>query len=86
MVVPGRVVRDPDAFYGAQRHHVFVRGGSGSGGYAYMGEVPGKPDSYVDIDGNDLPGRVVSEGCDGWCVSLWSLAGGLRQVARFGGH
>ena len=86
VVVPGRVVRDPDAFYGAQRHHVFVRGGSGSGGYAYMGEVPGKPDSYVDIDGNDLPGLVVSEGCDGWCVSLWSLAGGLRQVARFGGH
>ena len=83
VVVPGRVVRDPDAFYGAQRHHVFVRGSSG---YAYMGEVPGKPDSYVDIDGNDLPGLVVSEGCDGWCVSLWSLAGGLRQVARFGGH
>ena len=89
MVVPGRVVRDPDAFYGAQRHHVFVRGsgsGSGGGGYAYMGEVPGKPDSYVDIDGNDLPGLVVSEGCDGWCVSLWGLTGGLRQVARFGGH
>ena len=86
VVVPGKVVRDPNAFYEAQRHHVFVRGGSGSGGYAYMGEVPGKPDSYVDIDGNDLPGLVVSEGCDGWCVSLWGLTGGLRQVARFGGH
>ena len=59
---------------------------SGSGGYAYMGEVPGKPDSYVDIDGNDLPGLVVSEGCDGWCVSLWGVTGGLRQVGRFGGH
>ena len=83
VVVPGRVVRDPNAFYEAQRHHVFVRG---SGGYAYMGEVPGKPDSYEDIDGNDLPGLVVSEGCDGWCVSLWGLTGGLRQVGRFGGH
>ena len=83
VVVPGRVVRNREAFYDAQRHHVFVRGDAG---YAYLGEVPGKPDSYVDIDGNDLPGLVVSEGCDGWCVSLWSLAGGLRQVARFGGH
>ncbi|MBV7461198.1 MULTISPECIES: hypothetical protein [unclassified Acidovorax] len=83
VVVPGQVVRDLNAFYEAQRHHVFVRG---TGGYAYMGQVPGKLDSYVDIDGNDLPGLVVSEGCDGWCISLWSLTGGLRQVATFGGH
>lgn len=60
VVVPGRVVRDRNAFYEAQRHHVFVRG---SGGYAYMGEVPGKPDSYMDIDGNDLPGLVVHRSC-----------------------
>jgi len=83
LVVPGKVVRDADAFYEAQRHHVFVRK---QGAYVYMGEVPGAPHSYVDIDGNDLPGLVVSEGCDGWCISLWSLAGGLRQVGTFGGH
>lgn len=83
LVVPGKVVRDDTAFYQAQRHHVFVRK---QGAYVYMGEVPGAPESYVDIDGNDLPGLVVSEGCDGWCISLWSLAGGLRQVGTFGGH
>lgn len=84
VVVPGKVVRDADAFYQAQRHHVFVR--SSLGTYAYMGEVPGTPESHVDIDGNDLPGLVVEEGCDGWCISLWRLTGGLRQVGRFGGH
>lgn len=84
VVVPGKVVRDADAFYQAQRHHVFVR--SSQGTYAYMGEVPGTPESHVDIDGNDLPGLVVEEGCDGWCISLWRLTGGLRQVGRFGGH
>jgi len=83
LVVPGKVVRDADAFYEAQRHHVFVRN---QGAYAYMGVVPGTPGSYVDIDGNDLPGLVVSEGCDGWCISLWGLTGGLRQVGTFGGH
>ncbi|MBX9832520.1 MAG: hypothetical protein K2X78_05695 [Burkholderiaceae bacterium] len=83
LVVPGKRVRDADAFYDAQRHHVFVRI---QGAYAYMGEVPGAPASYVDIDGNDLPGLVVSEGCDGWCISLWGLTGGLRQVGTFGGH
>lgn len=83
LVVPGKVVRVADAFYEAQRHHVFVRN---QGAYAYMGEVPGAPVSYVDIDGNDLPGLVVSEGCDGWCISLWGLTGGLRQVGTFGGH
>jgi hypothetical protein len=83
LVVPGKVVRDANAFYEAQRHHVFVRR---QGAYVYMGEVPGAPDSYVDIDGNDLPGLVVVEGCDGWCISLWGLTGGLRQVGTFGGH
>ena len=83
LVVPGKVVRVADAFYEAQRHHVFVRN---QGAYAYLGEVPGAPDSYVDIDSNDLPGLVVSEGCDGWCISLWGLTGGLRQVGTFGGH
>ena len=83
LVVPGKVVRDADAFYEAQRHHVFVRK---QDAYVYMGEVPGAPASYVDIDGNDLPGLVVSEGCDGWCISLWGLTGGLRQVGTFGGH
>ena len=83
LVVPGKRVRDADAFYDAQRHHVFVRN---QGAYAYMGEVPGAPASYVDIDGNDLPGLVVGEGCDGWCISLWGLTGGLRQVGTFGGH
>jgi hypothetical protein len=83
LVVPGKVVRDADAFYEAQRHHVFVRK---QDSYVYMGEVPGAPESYVDIDGNDLPGLVVVEGCDGWCISLWGLTGGLRQVGTFGGH
>lgn len=83
VVVPGKVVRDADAFYQAQRHHVFVRS---QGAYAYMGEVPGALESYVDIDGNDLPGLVVEEGCDGLCISLWRLTGGLRPVGRFGGH
>lgn len=53
LVEPGKVVRFADAFYEAQRHHVFVRS---QGAYAYMGEVPGAHDSYVDIDRNDLPG------------------------------
>lgn len=83
LVVPGKVVRDVNAFYEAQRHHVFVRK---QDAYVYMGEVPGAPESYVDIDGNDLPGLVVVEGCDGWCISLWGLTGGLRQVGTFGGH
>lgn len=84
VVVPGKVVRDAAAFYQAQRHHVFVRGSQGA--FSYMGEVPGTPESHVDIDGNDLPGLVVAEGGDGWCISLWRLTGGLRQVGRFGGH
>lgn len=83
LVVPGRTVRKPEVFYQAQRHHVFVRD---QGTHAYLGEVPGTPGSYVDVDGSDLPGLVVSEDCDGWCISLWSLKGGLRQSGRFGGH
>ncbi|WP_345060984.1 hypothetical protein [Acidovorax lacteus] len=83
LVVPGRTVRKPEVFYQAQRHHVFVRD---QGTHAYLGEVPGTPGSYVDVDGSDLPGLVVSEGCDGWCISLWSLRGGLRPIGRFGGH
>lgn len=83
VVVPGKTVRDAAAFYEAQRHHVFVRTRTA---YAYMGEVPGTPAGYVDIDGSDAPGLVVAEGCDGWCISLWGLKGGLRQVGAFGGH
>lgn len=86
ILVPGQWVEDRDAHYRARRHHVFTQDRSG-GRYAYRGEVPAQPASFVDIDGADLPGLVVSEGCDGWCISLWSLAGGgLRQVGRFGGH
>ncbi len=84
IIVPGRVVEDRAAFYHARRHHVFTQNGSG---VSYLGEVPGKPVSFADIDqATQLPGLVVSEGCDGWCITLWSLAGGLRQVGRFGGH
>ena len=83
MVVPGKVVRDEDAFYDAQRHHLFV---NREGVYTYGGEVPGKPIKYVDADNSDLPGFVVSEGCDGWCISLWSLTDGLKQLGTFGGH
>lgn len=83
VIVPGRVVEDRRAFYRAQRHHVFLQQGSG---YTYLGEIPGKPIKFVDIDGKDLPGLVASEGCDGWCISLWSLAGGLRPMGTFGGH
>lgn len=83
LVVPGRTVRRPESFYEAQRHHVFVRD---QGAHAYLGEVPGTPGRYVDVDGSDLPGLVMSEGCDGWCISLWRLQGGLRPIGRFGGH
>lgn len=84
IVVPGELVQDSAAEYRARRHHVFTKDRSG---YAYQGEVPAKVASFVDLDGaTDLPGLVVSEGCDGWCITLWSLAGGLRQVGRFGGH
>lgn len=84
ILVPGKLVQDRAAEYQARRHHVFTK--DRSGGYAYQGEVPAKVASLVDLDGADLPGLVVSEGCDGWCISLWSLVGGLRQVGRFGGH
>ena len=83
IIVPGKIVEDREAFYAAQRHHVFTKR---NGAYAYLGEVPGKPIYLVDIDGDDLPGLVVSEGCDGWCISLWSLKDGLQQVGTFGGH
>lgn len=84
IVVPGQIVVDRAGGYEARRHHVFTKNGSG---VSYLGEVPGKPVSFADIDhGTELPGLVVSEGCDGWCITLWSLAGGLAQVGRFGGH
>jgi hypothetical protein len=83
VVAPGAIVQDKEAYYSAQRHHVFVQR---DGMYSYLGEVPGKPIKYVDIDGNDLPGLVVSEGCDGWCISLWGLTDGLQQLGTFGGH
>jgi hypothetical protein len=83
VMAAGVTVQDKEAFYSAQRHHVFVQR---DGVYSYIGEVPGKPIKYVDIDGNDLPGLVVSEGCDGWCISLWRLTNGLQQLGTFGGH
>ena len=83
VIVPGRIVEDREAFYYAQRHHVFVKQDNV---YTYLGEIPGKPTKFVDIDGKDFPGFVVEEGCDGWCISLWSLAGELRKIGTFGGH
>jgi len=83
VIAPGATVKDKDGFYNAQRHHVFVVHGDV---YAYRGEVPGKPVKFVDVDANDLPGLVISEGCDGWCISLWGLTDGLQQLGRFGSH
>ena len=83
VIVPGKIVENREAFYYAQRHHVFVKQHNV---YTYLGEIPGKPIKFVDIDGKDLPGLVVAEGCDGWCISLWSLAGELRKIGKFGGH
>lgn len=83
ILVPGKLVQDRAGGYHARRHHVFTKDRKG---YAYQGDVPAKVASFVDLDGAELPGLVVSEGCDGWCITLWSLAGGLRPVGRFGGH
>ena len=79
VIVPGKIVEDREAFYYAQRHHVFVKQDNV---HTYLGEIPGKPIKFVDIDGKDLPGLVVEEGCDGWCISLWSLTGELRNIWR----
>ena len=83
VVVPGAVVRNEEAYYYAQRHHIFLQR---DGMYSYLGEVPGKPFIYVDIDRNDLPGLVVYEDCDGLCISLWGLTNGLQEIGTFGGH
>lgn len=83
VMVPGAIIQLEEIFYSAQRHHVFVQR---DGVYSYLGEVPGKPIKYVDIDGNDLPGLVVNEDCDGWCISLWRLTGRLQKIGKFGGH
>lgn len=83
VLVPDNVVRDVDGYYYAQRHYTFVRT---AGRYAYRGVLPAKPVQYFDVDGDDLPEILVSEACDGWCESLWSVDKGVRKVADFGGH
>jgi len=84
IVVPGNVVRDAASEYHPQRHYVFVKEEDGT--YAYRGMIPAKPVNYFDLDGGDLPAILVDEDCDGWCISLWSISKGVRNVAAFGGH
>jgi len=83
IVVPGEVIDDPEAFYYEQKHQVFVKRG---GAYVHAGEVPGTPAGFVDAAGAGLPAFLVETGCDGWCISLWGVSGGLRQLGSFGGH
>jgi hypothetical protein len=82
VVVPGNVVKEGD-FYRAQRHFVFEMRPERA---IYLGQLPGSPQMYVDVDGGKAPGIVVSEGCDGWCISLWQISSGVRKIATFGGH
>ena len=82
-LVPGAVVRDEETDYYAQRYHVFVQQ---AGRLHYRGMLPAKPKQFLDVDGDDLPEILVSEQCDGWCESLWSVDRQARQIARFWGH
>jgi hypothetical protein len=81
--IPGKVEKDREGLYYEKKHHVFLKRGSA---YSYLGELPGAPSGYVDIDGSDLPGIVATVGCDGLCVSLWSVNPELRSIGDFGGH
>lgn len=81
--VPGEQIKDEDAFYEAQRHHVFV---ARKDAYRYQGKLLAKPTQYLDLDGDEIPEVVVEESCDGMCVSIWSLQRGPKRLGGLGGH
>lgn len=81
IIVPGKWVRSED--YEAQRHHIFV---GSLGNYRYQGQIPDKPTHYFDVDGDSFPEIETSASCDGWCISLWDISAGPKEIARFGGH
>jgi len=83
-IIPGRWIRDEEAFYEAQIHHVFV--GNNQGTYRYQGQLPDKPERYFDLDGDSLPEIKTNTTCDGWCIDLWDISRGVKNIATFGGH
>ncbi len=81
--VPGEQVKDEEGYYDAQRHHVFV---ARRGVFSYQGRLAARPTQYVDLDGDDFPEVVVEEGCDGLCISIWSVHSGPKRLGTLGGH
>lgn len=83
VIVPGKTVRMPEAHYEAQRQFVFTQQNNI---YVYRGILPAAPSEYLDVDGDDVPEILVSEACDGWCESVWSVTSRAQRIGSFGGH
>ena len=81
--VPGEQIKDDEAFYAAERHHVFV---AREDAYRYQGKLVAAPTQYLDLNGDDFPEVVVGESCDGMCVSIWSIHSGPKSLGNLGGH
>lgn len=81
--VPGEQIKDDEAHYAAERHHVFV---AREDAYRYQGKLVAAPTQYLDLNGDDFPEVVVSESCDGMCVSIWSIQSGPKRLGDLGGH